>query len=61
MSDQLLQSNRELQQANLTTLTEEEQNRYKKAYQSFREELTAKNGHAVAKEHAQPAEVTINK
>ena len=34
---------RELQQANLDSLTEEERARYKKAYQSFREEMSMLN------------------
>jgi hypothetical protein len=42
---------RELQQANLGAMSEEEQARYKKAYQSFREELSRKNG---ARNHEAP-------
>jgi hypothetical protein len=43
---------RELQQANLDSLTDEERARYKKAYQSFREEASTRSPavpeHAVA-------------
>lgn len=35
---------RELQQANMNGMSEDEQSRYRKAYQSFRQELSKQNG-----------------